>query len=233
MDRHLRRRRVCAHAWLDALPSVKSVNQSWSQWLQGPQIPWLTAISSGFDWLFSGQVIMVGAAVVFGMLWWRGRRTAALALCAVLAVVAVEVVLKDVLRRPSPLGVLAERRLFDVAVGPAFLQFSFPSGHAARESFVIGWAVLWLIGDRWRGPLLWTGAFLIGFIGWTRIYNGNHWLLDVIAGVLPSTVFLALAESLRGGWVERWLVRLRLLPLRTSAAETPSPRMTRSPLSRR
>ncbi|MDE3074461.1 MAG: phosphatase PAP2 family protein, partial [Chloroflexota bacterium] len=175
----------------DSLAPVDAWNRALSLWLQGPDVYPLTVIGSAVAWLFSGQVT-IGVSVIGAMLLWlAGRRKAAVSLCAVLPLVAAEVALKYAIRHPSPDGVLAVRTLVHIDVGPRFLQFSFPSGHAARAAFLLLWTPLWLFGERYRAAAAGAAALLLGFIGWGRIYAGDHWLLDVVAGFLLAGFFLA------------------------------------------
>jgi undecaprenyl-diphosphatase len=78
---------------------------------------------------------------------------------------------------------------------------AFPSGHTSAAfacATVLAWA-----SPRLRIPLF----VLAAAIGWSRIYVGVHWPLDVLGGavlgVLVSTVLLKLAAA---------LPRLRLKP---------------------
>ncbi|MGH2366155.1 MAG: phosphatase PAP2 family protein [Chloroflexota bacterium] len=199
-------------AVLDFVPAVDAWNRASSIWLQGPATYWLTLVSSGVAVIFSGQVILAAALLVGIGLWLAGYKEQALALAGIFATVLVEVILKDWLRRPSPQGVLQIRTLIYVAVGPHFLQFSFPSGHVAREAFVLGWVGLWLVPPRCRGLALWVLGIVVAAVAWDRIYAGDHWLMDVIAGFLLAVFFLAATQLLHWHWLRQTLSGWRLLP---------------------
>ena len=197
---------------LDFVPVVDAWNRASSVWLQGPAAYWLTLVSSGVGLVFSGQVILAATLLLGVGLWLAGYKEQALALAGVFATVLIEVILKDWLRRPSPQGVLQSRTFLHVAVGPHFLQFSFPSGHVARETFVLGWVALWLIPPRSRGWALWLLGLVVAAIAWDRIYAGDHWLMDVIAGFLLAVFFLAATQLLYWGWLRDLLTNWHLLP---------------------
>lgn len=54
---------------------------------------------------------------------------------------------------------------------------SFPSGHAANNMAV---ATVLILFFRWRGALYLPLALMICY---SRVYTGNHWPLDVVAGM--------------------------------------------------
>jgi undecaprenyl-diphosphatase len=77
-------------------------------------------------------------------------------------------------------------------LGPAVHSSSFPSGHAAT-SFACA-LVLAAFAPRLRVPLL----LLAAAISYSRLYNGVHYPLDVVAGAAVGTLTaLLLLAALR------------------------------------
>jgi undecaprenyl-diphosphatase len=74
------------------------------------------------------------------------------------------------LEKPSSPGQLTQRQ--------AVTGRSFPSGHAANNMAV---ATVLILFFGWRGALYLPLALLICY---SRVYTGNHWPLDVVAGML-------------------------------------------------
>ncbi|MHB8618367.1 MAG: phosphatase PAP2 family protein [Chloroflexota bacterium] len=184
-------------AGLDFVGPVIHWDQAASQWLQGSAAYPLTLIGAITEWLFSGQVSLVLAMLGIGLLVWRRRWAWAASLALLFPMIAGEVVLKYTLRRPNPQGFLAVRKLIAVPnPGPRFLFFGFPSGHTSRSAFLLIWLALVLWAARGRLATLGWAVALVVFVGWTRIYAGDHWLMDVLGGWLLATLFLLPAALL-------------------------------------
>jgi len=73
--------------------------------------------------------------------------------------------------------------------------YSFPSGHTVYFTIFFGLLAYYGWKNRaawWARALLFISAFLILSIGYSRVYLGAHWYLDVFAGyVVGFTVLLA------------------------------------------
>jgi membrane-associated phospholipid phosphatase len=61
---------------------------------------------------------------------------------------------------------------------------------------VLGWLMLLLVPRRYRLPVLLVAVPLMLFVAWTRIYVGDHSLLEIVAGLLLAATFLPLAAAL-------------------------------------
>lgn len=105
-------------------------------------------------------------------------------------VVVVESVLKSVVAQPEP--PLALARAIDLLPGvQAPFPYSFPSGHVARDTFLL------VIVQGW--PRIAVGLALL-LVAVTRVYLGEHWPSDVLGGLLLGA---ALAWAARGRTVDR------------------------------
>lgn len=114
------------------------------------------------------------------------RKESIYTLLTLLSVILVVSILKSMFHRyrPYSIGDLDLKNLFSIKVDArevgynieCIRGFSFPSGHAARISGVLG--VFFYIKSKWRDPLL----VLSILIGLSRIYLGLHFFTDVFVG---------------------------------------------------
>ncbi|MHB1652798.1 MAG: phosphatase PAP2 family protein [Desulfitobacteriaceae bacterium] len=132
-------------------------------------MPWLTHLGSrGLIWLLLAFVL-----VLFGK--GAGRKIAFLGMLALLlSWFFSDEVLKTLIARPRPFVHFPDARI--LADKPQ--QFSFPSGHTTT-SFAP--AVTFLLKKRALGI---AALILAALIGFSRIYVGVHYPLDVLGGVL-------------------------------------------------
>ncbi|HEX6511285.1 MAG TPA: phosphatase PAP2 family protein [Chloroflexota bacterium] len=175
---------------------VQRWNQGISAWIQGPEEQPLTVIGFLTDWLFSGQVVVglgIAACIVFAL---RRQRLAALSAALIFPLVLVEVALKVLVDQPPASSYLHIRLLFGSSLGVRALEHGFPSGHASRIGFVIGWLALVVVPRRYRWPAAAVLSLLTLFIVWTRLYVGDHSVLELLAGLLLAAAFLLPAQAL-------------------------------------
>lgn len=76
---------------------------------------------------------------------------------------------------------------------------AFPSGHA--QAGIVFWGYLALRLRRWAFTIL--AVAMIGLIGLSRLYLGQHWPTDVLGGWLIGLVVLGAAWWLFGYWQHR------------------------------
>ena len=119
----------------------------------------------------------------------RGHGAAALAPLLLAGTVVVELTLKLTTGHASP-GPETSRAFIQL-VPTLETPSSFPSGHAARLTFLA--AFLALLSSR-RGARLAAVAF-VGFTLVARVYIGDHWPSDVLGGLALGTLFGVLAAA--------------------------------------
>jgi undecaprenyl-diphosphatase len=146
-----------------------------TRWLwQWPASPTLDSVMLAVSRLTVPLAVLVPTG-----LWLRRRRRRAAALTLILlGAMAASVALQFVIMRPRP-------PVIDPAVPPSAFP-SFPSGHAA---VAFGYATLGLLVRRRAALLGFSGASMVGI---SRVYLGQHYPTDVIAGaILGSAVAVA------------------------------------------
>ncbi len=117
-----------------------------------------------------------------------------LVLCATLAGVTTEAI-KQTVNRPRPLSTLGSQVR---VVGEELRQRSFPSGHTACVfALAAGGAARVGRGRAWA-----VGLGLASAVGFSRIYVGAHYPVDVAAGALLGLVCGGVMY-LAGAWVRR------------------------------
>jgi undecaprenyl-diphosphatase len=106
---------------------------------------------------------------------------------ALLATGIVEVVLKNRLDHPPPVGVSAD--LSELIIST---PFSYPSGHTVRV-VCVGLCIALVLGSRrWRwAPAVWAGVVaIVVAVLYTRLALAQHWFSDVVGGLLLSAAVL-------------------------------------------
>ncbi|HLQ31583.1 MAG TPA: phosphatase PAP2 family protein [Chloroflexota bacterium] len=184
-------------AVLDRLPAVGRWNDGISVWLQGPEELPLTVTGFLTDWLFSGQLSLAVALIVCIIFAVKRQWFLALSAATIFPLVAVEGFLKVIIHQPPASGFLQTRVLpLTSDLKLRAIEHGFPSGHSARLAFIVGWVALLLVPARYRWPVAAALLILALFMAWTRIYVGDHSLLEVVAGLLLAGVFLPASWAL-------------------------------------
>ena len=161
-----------------------------SQWLQGFSL-------GPFDflrgWLFWMGVRGVAGAVMLAVcaaLWLRRWRLESLFVAMVFVPDILNLAIKEAIARPRPTD-----DLVDVTIGWGGIQGSgFPSGHALHATLFYG-LLLYLA---WRyvpsRPIVRAiAAAVVGYVlatGPWLLYDGRHWLLDVLGGYAYGAIYL-------------------------------------------
>ena len=149
--------------------------------IQATNRPWMDNFSrivsrlAASPW-FWGALVGLGFLVSFRVM---KRAFWPLVVALALELVVVESLIKPFVQRSRPFWVLPTVRTID----PVFTSFSFPSGHAAATS-----AAAWVLGFYFPKLrlLLVVGVILVAA---SRVYNGDHWPSDVLAGLVIGSFF--------------------------------------------
>jgi membrane-associated phospholipid phosphatase len=161
-------------------------------WLRAHATPLGDRIFVAVSLVGSPLTMATLAAVVALVLAWRRRWIVLVGWTAAFAGGGVlDRVLKEVIRRPRPVG------------AAAFLHgasFSFPSGHAMGS--LVGYGMLaYLLASRGaerprtRTAIAVSAVGLVLAIGFSRLYLGVHYFSDVIAGYAAGVVWLMACVS--------------------------------------
>lgn len=144
--------------------------------IHGIATPVLDHVMITITQLGSGPMLALAVTATAVWLWRAGHRRTTLILISNAVVSQLVVfVLKVYVQRPRP-------TLFDVITRPE--TWSFPSGHSLSAMAIYGSiaAVIVTFRRRHRALVLAAAALLIAAIGFSRVYLGVHWPLDVLAG---------------------------------------------------
>lgn len=149
---------------------------------------------------FMGEQTVFIIITVFILWCYDKRRGFAIFSSLFIALVSTNL-LKAIIRYPRPFVV-------DPSLGSQRLQtatgYSFPSGHSTgAASYYSGLSIM--MGKRWISIV---GAFLILFVGLSRLYLRVHWPLDVFAGwMVGFTVSFTLMKALLRLWDNKELLK--------------------------
>jgi undecaprenyl-diphosphatase len=177
----------------DALEAVHAIDQGLLYRFEAPAAPWLDAVLKAVTCLGFPKVLAVVSTLMVLAFLLAGERRAALCLAgAGLLALALLHAGRWYVDRPRP----------DLAWRRAELprSSSFPSGHSVGSMAVYGTAALLAARRlrRWPAVLLVGAALALSFlIGFSRIYLGVHYPLDVVGGWI-----VGLACALLGLWAD-------------------------------
>lgn len=162
------------------------------RWIQSVQWGPLVTIFNWFDWLEGSRQLYAGLAAIALVAVINWKKAPLIAVGA--AAGPIYSVVQGIIQRPRPSADL-------VHVIRHTGSFSFPSGHVVFFSWALVLLIVCIAIGRLPRPLLavtWIAAavvLVLDCIG--RIYLGEHWPSDVIAGLGLGLGWTALALSVR------------------------------------
>jgi len=159
----------------------------------------LTAAMLVFTNIHSSLGISIITLLVVAYLVRHKLRAWALALAlSVFGGMLLNVVLKNLFHRARP--------HFDDPI-LTLSSYGFPSGHTMMATTLYGALCALMVshvrGWLWRMVTILAAAFLIGLVGFSRIYLGAHYLSDVLAAMVEGLAWLALCLT-AVGTMQRW-----------------------------
>lgn len=165
-------------------PGITSSELTMDELLSRNHLPVLTALALALNVIFGpvvGGLITITASLYL-LLAQRSLQKAALFALTVASGWLTCQVFKLVIGRIRPDPAM----LFDPLV-PEPASNSFPSGHTALAVALALAVFFTLRGTKWAKPALWTGAVVAVVVGWSRVYIGAHYPLDVVAS-FPASI---------------------------------------------
>lgn len=135
----------------------------------------------------SGELSVVYGVIGAYFLWRAGLGRWSVAPLAFVVLVPVELAMKIFVDQPAVPSDFWRDAYYPLAA--LALQGTFPSGHAIRTGFLCAFLAILLAA---RGGIIGRIAppglgILAVLIGLSRVYLGDHWLSDVIAGLILGT----------------------------------------------
>jgi undecaprenyl-diphosphatase len=171
--------------------TLGSLDDTLTVWIATHRFEPLNPVMTGLSTIEKLGAVWIALALAFGLWEWRSvRRAVGFALLTAVVTFAADAAgfgIKDLVTRPRPFVAHPEiHPLYTVR------SSSFPAGHAATAfagAVLLAWAA-----RRWL-PLF---VGLAAAVGYSRVYVGDHYVADVIAGAfLGALVGLVAVEAVR------------------------------------
>jgi membrane-associated phospholipid phosphatase len=152
---------------------------------------WFDGLMRTLSWIgFSPQVYVITFLTLLFLFLSGLKWEMIVAFISVVGISVLGFCIKILVDRPRPSADL-------VYVFSQLKDYSFPSGHVLYFTSFFGFMLFLgytlLKHSWWRTCLVVTLGGMIGLIGISRIYEGQHWASDVLAAYLLGSVWLALS----------------------------------------
>jgi undecaprenyl-diphosphatase len=160
---------------------VRQIDRAILDLVQSVNSPWLN-VSASVVGIFGQAEVTAGIAFGLAVARLRRGKPDAWVPLLIVAVLAVEVVVKMVVQQP----LLPKELSRTVELLPfvhVTLAGAFPSGHVARTAFLVGVA---------RVPQ-WVAVLVVALMMVTRVYLADHWPSDVLGGLLLGVLVAQIA----------------------------------------
>jgi membrane-associated phospholipid phosphatase len=194
-------------------PGPLPIELEFSRAVQGlPSWPWLTSTIDFFGTFNNPTPSGIGFGIVFTAILLMGWYRQAVFLSMTVGIGDfIDTLIGDFVARPRPSPAL-------VHVDAVLRYNSFPSGHCCHEVLFYGFLLFLSFTKplcRWRYrwaliPLQVFAALNILMIGFSRVYEGEHWATDTLGGYLSGALWLTLFLFLylvTTNMRERWRIR--------------------------
>jgi membrane-associated phospholipid phosphatase len=172
--------------------------QLWS-WLSAP-IVWASIVDNVLPSLISYAVWLVGLSLIGVVAWRRGRSPIPWFVSAIFITLGAglmagfNAVIGYLVARPRPTSPPIHVYMPERGIP------SFPSGHVENDVVYYGFLLYVSLSkpvSQWRYrwiliPFQLYAALNILFIGYSRVLEGSHWLIDALAGYLTGALCLVL-----------------------------------------
>jgi undecaprenyl-diphosphatase len=181
---------ICVSTYLAIYRDAFIWEITFSKWLQTFSLGNFSFLRESIFFMGIRGVAGVIMILLFGSFWLSKKRTEALFLALISVPDLINIWLKEIIGRPRP-----SQDMIDVVVGYGGIQGSgFPSGHALHVVLFYGFICYLMFNFLGKRTLTITVLCLtIAYIlitGLWLIYDGRHWIMDVLGGYLYGLFYL-------------------------------------------